>query len=221
MLTASEVSYFSPHFPARNVFAHWRLSGFTDADGLRVAVLNEIQSDWIHDLRWQRLSKPISKRWIAGRNEKIAAIESAKVTRAIPECPLAASWLQVAVDALIADCLEWGADILAWTPGRIQHELNPLLPLPTAQRLYDIRFPKYLEHKLGRKVPEFHVDYPTHSRDVLLERQTNGRFALWTPDQKSPVGQPLPDFDTALRAYRQHARSITEALPAVELLDFG
>lgn len=215
LLPSVEGSYFSPHFPARNVFAHWRLSGFTNADGERVAVLDEIQSDWMHDLRWQRLGKLPQLRWVSGDGK------TGTLPATVPSCPLAESWLQVAVDALVDYCRQCDMDILAWVPGSIQHELNPALPLPAAQRLYDVRFPKYLQRRLGRKVPEFLVDYPTYSRDALLDRETNQRFTLWTPDHEIQIGPPLPNREVAMQVYREKVRPVMQALPAIMLWDFG
>ncbi len=131
-LPSLEVSYFSNHFIARNVFAHVRTIRFTEADGRRVLVLNEVQSDWLRDLRFQRLGKrPTQER------PYIPLVS-------VPACPLAQDWLRIALDAFVQLADRWDCDWLAWTPAAVQLELNPTLPSRIARRLYDRQVPRLL-----------------------------------------------------------------------------
>jgi len=212
-LPSLESSYFTNHFRARNVFAHIRVSRFTDRAGRAVMLLDEVQSDWMRDLRLQRLQRPLCKRWT-----HVGQRRSQQPER-VPECPVERDWLAIALEAFVEFACQQGAELVAWTPGKIQHELNPGLPLVAAERLYDQRVAKYLRTSVGNAAQPGveSVEYPTYKRNVLVSRRRGG-YQLVKPDGKTDVSELLPDKETALSLYRTQAIPTVEHLPAFWLV---
>ena len=210
-LPSLEESYFSGHFMARNVFAHFRTTYFTDATGRAVLLLDEVQSDWMQNLRRQRHGK------------RLTSAAPYIPLLSIPECPVERDWLAIALAAFIDLAEEQGCDLIAWTPGAIQAELNPGLPLAVAQRLYDRRVPKTLAHLLGGpshgrgQIEPAAVDYPTCARDILLRHRQDLGWLLVAPDGETPASEPVEGFGAILDLYRARATPTIERLPALAL----
>ncbi len=221
-LPSLEVSYFSNHFIARNVFAHIRTIRFTEADGRRVLLLHEVQSDWLRDLRFQRLGKRPTQEW------PYTPLIS------VPACPLAQDWLRIALDAFIQLADRWDCDWLAWTPADIQLELNPSLPSRIARRLYDRQVPRLLAElvapdqalvgALGFPVavttgprPLTQVAYPTYRRDIQIGNIPGCGWYLMAMPGETPLTASVEDFDEALAQLRDRATPIIERLPALPL----
>jgi hypothetical protein len=212
-LPSLESSYFSNHFRARNVFAHFRASRFVDAEGRCVMLLDEVQSDWMRDLRLQRQGRPLPKRWTHIGQHR------GRVPEQIPECPVEKAWLAVTLDAYVEFARSQGADLVAWTPGVIQHELNPGLPRTTAERLYDKNVATFLKTSVGdtAECGLETVEYPTYKRNVLV-RGRRGGYHLVKPDGKTQVSEHVPDKETVLGLYRARAMPTVEYLPAYWLV---
>lgn len=208
-LPSLEESYFSDHFMARNVFAHFRTTRFSDTEGRSVLVLDEVQSDWLRDLRRQRRDKP----------RKDAA---AGLPRSIPNCPVEPHWLAIALAAFLDRAREQCCDLIAWVPGGIQAEINPDLPLSVAQRLYDRRVPKTLARLLGGRAGagaedrRLEVGYPTYGREVLLQRRRGSGWLLVGPDGETPASEPVKTFNAILDLFRMRATPVCERLPAMD-----
>ena len=221
-LPSLEVSYFSNHFIARNVFAHVRTIRFTQADGRRVLLLHEVQSDWLRDLRFQRLGKrPTQER------PYIPLVS-------VPACPLEQDWLRIALGAFIQLADRWDCDWLAWTPAAIQLELNPSLPSRIARQLYDRQVPRLLAElvapdqalvgALGFPVavttgprPLTQVAYPTYRRDIQIGNIPGCGWYLMAMPGETPLTASVEDFDEALAQLRDRATPIIEQLPALPL----
>lgn len=208
-LPSLEESYFSNHFMARNVFAHFRATRFSDTEGRSVLVLDEVQSDWLRDLRLQRQGKP--------RKSAAAGLPSS-----IPDCPVERHWLAIALAAFLDRAWEQRCDLIAWVPGGIQAELNPGLPLSLAQRLYDRRVPGTLARLLGGRADagaqgrRLEVGYPTYGREVLLQRRRAQGWLLVEPDGETPASEPVKTFDAILDLFRTRATPVCERLPAMD-----
>lgn len=217
-LPSLETSYFSPHFPVRNLFAHLRVTRFVDAERqAAVLLLDEVQSDWVSDLRRQRLGRPrprpkITRTWAEDWS-----------TQPVPLCPLEKDWLTIAVDALIDHALCLGCSYLAWVPGAIQNELNPSLPLPVAQRLYDRAFPMRLRERLSAlesepsACGELQIQYPTYRRDRLITNERGVGWFLLDSDGEMPASGVVRDYAAVLDLFRDEATPTLESLPAIAL----
>lgn len=210
-LPSLEESYLGGHFMARNVFAHFRCTRFTDAEGRSVLLLDEIQSDWLRDLRRQRRGKGASGSMADGS------------LLSIPECPVEQDWLAIALRAFIDRAQDERCDLIAWVPGTIQAELNPGLPLTVARELYDRQVPqtlaRLLTHDLGVGLggAPLEVGYPTYRRDLHMHHRRGLGWLLVGPDGETPASEPVAEFGRLLRRFRSRATPVVERLPAMEI----
>ncbi|WP_295409040.1 hypothetical protein [uncultured Thiocystis sp.] len=217
-LPSLETSYFSNHFRVRNLFAHLRVTRVFDRElKAAVLVLDEVQSDWIIDLRRQRLGRPrpnpsLSRDWSGDWS-----------AQPVPACPVERDWLTIAVDALIDHAHVHGCDSIAWVPGAIQRELNPTLPLSVAQRLYDRDFPRRLRERLSRRAPErsilqeVRIQYPTYRRDRLIANRRGKGWFLVAGDGETPVSCAVRDYGAIFDLFRDEATPVLESLPAIAM----
>lgn len=92
-------SYYSPHFPHRNVLLHLRCDIRRDPDGHRVLLIQEVQSDWAQALKR------------AGRAGDAASI---------PPPPWAQEWPALALKLMLLHAAARNIDGVAWTTGTMQ-----------------------------------------------------------------------------------------------------
>lgn len=207
-LPSLEASYYSPHFPARNLLAHVRYSGFRSRDGRRVLLIDEIQSDWVADLRRQR----------RGECRQASPQEGWQATDHMPDvppCPLAKCWLEESLRAVLEIAKLRGYDCIAWLPPvlvcMVQHEL----PLGVASELYGQQLPRILRRLLGAEAGC--VEYDVYLSHLTVEyRPSAGCWVLYHPSGK----YERSGFSTraaALAAHRKYASPTTLQLPCIDL----
>lgn len=92
-------SYFSGHFEHRNVLLHIRCDVRESAEGERVLVLQEVQSDWAQEAR--------------RADQEIDADPP-------PPVPWQKEWAALAIKLMLLHSAARQASALAWTPGKIQ-----------------------------------------------------------------------------------------------------
>ena len=211
-LPSLETSYFSDHFPARNIFAHLRFSEFLDSHDRRVLLLHEVQSDWMRDLRLQRSGRLInSVRIMSGSKAEIGF-------PLVPDLPIESSWLDIAMKSLSDVAAGLRVDVIAWVPGHIQKELSFNLPLSVAQRLYDSQVPSQLaKHLTWATFRRVNIDYPTYRRDVFIQHRRGKGWALVLSDHETVVSPFVADRDSIMKLYRIQARPTVERLPAFQV----
>ena len=208
-LPSLESSYFSDHFPVRNLFAHLRFTEYCDANDCVVVLLDEVESDWMRDLRPQRSGVELGARRLVG------GVGRQPVMPRVPDLPVAAYWLDLAMKAFAEAALARGANIIAWVPGWIQSELNLKLPLSVARPLYDRQVPKLLAaHLQGANERRTEIDYPTYRRDVFIQYRKSRGWVLARQDHETIASGFVADRETILQLYRLQARSTVERLPA-------
>lgn len=210
VLPSLEETYFSNHFPARNVFAHFRATRFVDALGRAVLLLDEVQSDWMRDLRLQR----------AGRRPSSASPYIPLIS--VPDCPVERDWLAIALAAFIDRAYAQDCNLIAWTPGAVQAELNPTLPPRIARRLYDRQVPETLARLLGdRTRPSdrtvLAIDYPTYRRNMLIVNDPGAGWYLVGPDGETRLSHSTRDWEEIQSLYRIQAVATEERLPAMAI----
>lgn len=211
-LPSLETSYFSDHFPVRNLFAHLRFTEYWDADHRRVVLLDEVQSDWMRDLRCQRSGRDVGKRRLIG------GIRRQPTMATVPELPIEQHWLDIAMKAFAEAALARGADLIAWVPGTIQSDLNLNLPLSVTRPLYDRKAPKLLAaHLPGACWRRTEIDFPTYRRDVFIQHRKSKGWVLARPDRETLVSGFVDDKETILQLYCLQARPAIECLPAFQL----
>ncbi|HEU0196496.1 MAG TPA: hypothetical protein VFQ88_04665 [Nevskiaceae bacterium] len=213
-LPGFEPSFFSDHFHARNSLAHLRYTLFTDAAEQKVLLLDEVQSDWHRDLRWQQKGHPLNRRIRYPGDEVAAPLH-------IPSCPPVAQWLDIAVECLKEAAFTDAVDVIAWVPGAIQHALNPDLPLATAQRLYDQRLPRKLRAQLGgHALRQTHIAYPTYARSLLIQQPDTHAWRLVLSDQETPASKEVETRKEVRTLFYEQATPVLDQLPGIAV-DFG
>lgn len=205
-----ESHYFSPHYSVRNIFAHFRFTCLETNDR-KVMVLDEVQSDWVRDLRWQRMNRELSDVRVAG-NVMLRGIDQ----RQIPACPYERDWVEVAAEFIIYKARQLGCNMIVWTTGRIQHMLNPGLPLPAAERLYDDRIPEALSlmiHKLGGHAVNGFIDFPCYSTDLCIRWSKGHGWRVIRKADNEPTSGSFKSEGDAFQECLKQSQPIVERLP--------
>jgi hypothetical protein len=140
-------SYVSSHFPdQKNILAHLRVNDRVDADGKKMLLIEEVQSDWhqagrdkgyaknvkdeidaiqkqMNDLASQR--DPVTnvmtneKQWFDLAKQKDELIKQSK---GVPDAPMKDTWYQLALKRAIQVAAEQGYDRIGLTTGARQAE---------------------------------------------------------------------------------------------------
>ena len=106
-------TFFSSHFVVRNVLAHVRCDIREGADGLRVLLLHEVQSDWAQ---------------IARR-----AISQGDIAASDPACPpFLKEWPALALKLILLHAANEQLDAVAWTQGTHQAARYKASALPAS-----------------------------------------------------------------------------------------
>lgn len=143
---ASRAEYLSSHWDEPNVLAHARFQDFTDAEGRRVLLVEEIQSDWHQEGRKKGYRNQaadfttirakqadIFRRFDAGEIDEaqraveldaLAGERSAEFAKekGVPAAPFAKTWPEMVFKRMLRYAAENGYDRIAWTPGEVQAE---------------------------------------------------------------------------------------------------
>lgn len=116
-------SYFSPHFNVRNVLAHIRCDVRDGAEGERVLLIQEIQSDWARGLR-----------------DAIGLLEADEEHEQFP--PFWREWSALAMKLVLLHAAHQGLDAVAWTRGAHQTFRYKGLGAKGLAQLYDQVLPR-------------------------------------------------------------------------------
>jgi hypothetical protein len=178
--------YKSSHWDEPNVMAHLRLNDRVDADGKKMTLIEELQSDWhqagreegyrnTSELSSQQIADQqadIFRRFDAGqitreqRNTEIDALNAAKENlQGVPDAPMKDTWYQTALRKAVKDAIDNGSDRVG---------------IPTGSRIAD-RFGK------GKYVESFDVGNvdETGAREVRFKIKDGGTvFAAIDKDGK-------------------------------------
>ncbi len=114
-------SFFSSHFDHRNVLLHVRCDLREGADGERVLVLQEVQSDWAQKAR--------------------RVLQDKDAVKPIPVPPWMKEWPALALKLMLLHAAQQGATALAWTHGKVQVERYAGLGEAGLLELYDRTLP--------------------------------------------------------------------------------
>jgi len=132
--------YRSSHFDEPNILAHMRVNDRVDAEGKKMLLIEEVQSDWHQAGRERGYSDP-SKRFevfdpIDGKPiAKFATIDEAKEfakksgpefdygkSEGVPDAPFKDTWHQLALKRAIKEAVDKGYDRIGLTTGKRQIE---------------------------------------------------------------------------------------------------
>ena len=206
-LPSQEISYYSKHFAARNLFAHIRATRLT-VGGRFVLLIDEIQSDWCNDWRrQQKHGKP--------EHSEPSGAWRGLDGMAIPPCPLGKDWLRVALGELLGILRSRSYDYIAWMPAALVRMAQPNLPPGVAREIYDRQLPKVLRQLLGnhpRSVPFDAIVAP-----VNIERNSKERTWELRDHLGIPVKDGLKTIGEARRALQAHGYLARFQLPALSI----
>lgn len=108
--------YSSAHFPQKNILAHLRVNDRVDADGKKMLLIEEVQSDWHQAGREHGYAsnKPQSE-----TDDLYRALGGSKKTP-VPDAPFKDTWYQLALKRAIQHAAENGYDRIGLTTGSQQ-----------------------------------------------------------------------------------------------------
>ena len=154
-------SYFSSHFSVRNIIAHVRCDVREGADGERVLLLQEVQSDWAQSVR--------------------RSISAGDMTADDPECPpFWKEWPALAMKLVLLHAAHQGLDAVAWTRGAHQLFRYKGLGATGLIELYDRTLPRDVDRMLkpfGIACEMLGVFVPTN---FSIKRSENG-YDVYSP----------------------------------------
>ncbi|CAN5475268.1 hypothetical protein BH11PSE7_BH11PSE7_00140 [soil metagenome] len=122
-------SYFSNHFTVRNVLAHVRCDVRDGADGERVLLIQEVQSDWAKHLR-----------------QAIDMLEADEAHHQAP--PFWREWSALTMKLVLLHAAHQGLDAVAWTTGAHQAFRYEGFGAKGLTQLYDQILPREVNRML-------------------------------------------------------------------------
>lgn len=138
--TDDRSAFYSSHFDQPNILAHVRLSDRVDAQGRKVLLVEEIQSDWHQAGRKRGYKKEgdlsdddvrdffdLSREfWDEADAAERAAFRQDAIqqgaTKGVPDAPFKKTWHEMALRRIAQMAAQNGYDAVAWTPGEVQAE---------------------------------------------------------------------------------------------------
>lgn len=163
-------TYFSSHFAVRNVLAHVRCDWREGADGERVLMLHEVQSDWMQDIR-RAIQEYGDEGGVRG------------------DAPFLHEWHALALKLLLLHAAHMKADALGWTRGSHQVHRFRGLGSEGLKELYDRTLPR----EVNRMLKPFGI--ACGSVDVYVPenfsiRRTEAGYEVRSSDGKSLAVTP-------------------------------
>jgi hypothetical protein len=200
-------TYFSSHFEVRNVLAHVRCDVREGADGERVLLLQEVQSDWAQNVR--------------------RAISAGEMASGDVECPpFLKEWAALAMKLVLLYAAHRGLGAVAWTRGSHQVLRYRGLGATGLVELYDRTLPREVNRickPLGQVCETLGVFVPTNFSIRQSERgydvYTAENELLGTASTLEDARQFVPDGGHEL-LYDVHGIRLPEAV-RTELLEKG
>lgn len=154
-------SYLSGHFNIRNILAHVRCDGREGANGERVLMLQEVQSDWA-----QRARRALSKGEMVSDDE-------------VPP-PIMKEWPALVMKLVLLHAAHQGLDAVAWTRGAHQVYRYKGLGAGGLKELYDRTLPREANRMMkpfGVACEMLGVYVPTNFR---IKQSENG-YDVYSP----------------------------------------
>ena len=158
------LTYLSGHFKVRNVLAHVRCDVRQGADGERVLMLQEVQSDWA-----QRARRALS-------TGTMTAVDEAPP-------PFMKEWSALAMKLVLLHAAHQGLDAVAWTRGAHQVFRYKNLGATGLNELYDRTLPREVNRMmkpLGGACEMLGVFVPTN----FSIKQTENGYEVYSPERE-------------------------------------
>lgn len=211
LITAPNLAdkYWGEHFDLPNIIAHVRTTDRTSLQGLRLLVMEEIQSDWNQALRdaIQQTRQPQT-----ARGDHDAPFDWDGDEESPPDNPYLNHWLDAALRMMLLLAAHRGLTGIVWLPGKLHAERFPWANAEGLATFYDHIVQaavQKLAKSWGAQVGT--TQFSTLSRHYCVEVvRSKGVWRVLNVKTGQLVGDEFVDHDKA-EAFRQSMES-----PAVE-----
>ncbi len=220
LITAPNLSveYWGEHFELANIVAHVRTTERMTPQGVRLLVLEEIQSDWNQALR-----KAIQE---ARKRHPVDAadpdfIEWDEDLEPPPLNPYLNHWLEAALRMMLLLAANQGFAGIAWLPGTLHAERFPWANAEGLKAFYDRIVPAAVEKlakSWGMRLDA--AQFSTLSRHFRVRKPTEK--AIWqvlSLDSGKIVGEEFANYDAAEAFRRSMEDAVLERVTALYLSD--
>jgi hypothetical protein len=204
--------YWGPHFEIKNLIAHVRTTERTTPDGLRLLVLEEIQSDWNQELR-----KAILDRKARELPDYVDDIFD--MIDMPPLNPYQHHWLDAALRMMLTLAAHQGFDGVAWLPGQLHAERFYWANANGLKAFYDRIVPTAVE-KLAKSLGAelCRAEFSTLSRSFCVRRLDNApKWRVINVDSRQVVGEVFSDQDKAEDFRRAQEVNVLETVTCIFL----
>ena len=220
LITAPNLSveYWGEHFELPNIVAHVRTTERMTPQGVRLLVLEEIQSDWNQALR--KAIQEARERHPANA-EVPDIIEWDDDMDPPPNNPYLNHWLEAALRMMLLLAANRGFAGIAWLPGTLHAERFPWANAEGLKAFYDRIVPSAVEKlakSWGTRLDA--AQFPTLSRHFYVRKP--GGKAIWqvfSLDSGKVVGEEFANYAAAETFRRSIEDSVLERVTALYLSD--
>jgi hypothetical protein len=209
LITAPNLAdeYWGEHFDLPNIVAHVRTSERTSPQGMRLLVMEEIQSDWNQNLREAILQ---SQRPRPAADE--GDVDWDDDVEPPPDNPYLNHWLDAALRMMLLLAAHRGFSGISWLPGKLHAERFPWANADGLATFYDRIVPSTME-KLAKSwgAQVGIAQFATLSRRYYVQKVT--RKAAWRVLNRTTgeiVGEEFINADTAEKFCRSMEVNVLE-----------
>ncbi|MCX7167847.1 MAG: hypothetical protein NTV11_16440 [Rhodocyclales bacterium] len=220
LITAPNLSveYWGEHFELANIVAHVRTTERMTAKGVRLLVLEEIQSDWNQTLR-KAIQEARERHPVDAEDRSL--IEWDDDMDPPPDNPYLNHWLEAALRMMLLLAANQGFAGIAWLPGTLHAERFPWANAEGLKAFYDRIVPAAVEKlakSWGARLDA--AQFSTLSRHFYVRNLA--KTAIWqvvSLDSDKVVGEDFASY-AAVEAFRRSMEdSVVERVTALYLSD--
>ena len=210
------VDYWGEHFELPNIVSHVRTTERKTPAGLRLLVLEEIQSDWNQALRKaiQEAKEQLPEG--AGDRDPIGWDDDME---APPENPYLNHWLDAALRMMLLLAANQGFAGIAWLPGTLHAERFPWANAEGLKSFYDRIVPvavQKLAKSWGARLEA--VQFSTLSRHFDLRKLAGeAGWQVFNVASRKIVGEKFTTYAAAEAFRRSNEDAVMESVPALYL----
>ncbi len=211
------VEYWGPHFNLPNIVAHVRTTQRATAQGARLLILEEIQSDWNQQLR-EAIQEARRRELIVDEHDEF--IEWDDDMDPPPFNPYLNHWLDAALRMMLLLAADQGFAAIAWLPGRLHAERFPWANADGLTVFYDRIVPAAVE-KLGKSwgASPVTAQFSTLSGRYDVRKAGGANWWLLDLETGQSVGDEFPNRREAEAFRRSKDTAALETVSALYISD--
>ncbi len=212
------VEYWGEHFELPNIVAHVRTTERKTPAGLRLLVLEEIQSDWNQALR--KAIQEAKKQQPEGAEDR-DPIGWDDDMEAPPENPYLSHWLDAALRMMLLLAANQGFAGIAWLPGTLHAERFPWANAEGLTAFYDRIVPAAVEKLAKSWSARLNIaQFSTLSRKFDLRKLAGeAGWQVFNVASRKVVGEKFTTYAAAEAFRRSNEDAVIESVPALYLSD--